>query len=224
MVKLSILHDIDFSYLLCECFSWYTRSEITIIRSGRYRQSICLGRSFSVRLPPFIASFAILNRISGTDSLLMSTLHHLWDTHKLTYWGRVTYIWVGNLTIIGSNNGLSPDRRQASIWPNARILLIAPLGTNFSEILNGIQTFSVKKMHLKMSSAKWRPFCLGLNVLRLNESVFIEQATEHSFGVAELHFVIAKARDISVSVSCISTIIANLRQIVLVSTTGALAW
>ena len=49
---------------------------------------------------------------------------------------------------------------------NAGILLIVPLGTNFSEILIGIQTFSIKKMHLKMSSAKWRPFCLGLNVLR----------------------------------------------------------
>ena len=47
------------------------------------------------------------------------------------------------------------------------MLLIGPLGTNFSEILIGIQTFSFKKTHLKMSSAKWRPFCLGLNVLKL---------------------------------------------------------
>ena len=38
------------------------------------------------------------------------------------------------------------------------------LGTNFSEILIEIDTFSVRKMHLKMSSGKWRPFCLGLNV------------------------------------------------------------
>ena len=28
-----------------------------------------------------------------------------------------------------------------------------------------IHTFSLKKIHLKMSSGKWRPFCLGLNVL-----------------------------------------------------------
>ena len=85
---------------------------------------------------------------------------------RLTHWGWVTHICVGKPTIIGSDNGLSPDRRQAIIWTNAGILLIAPLGTNFSEILNGIQTFSFKKMHLKMSSAKWRPFCLGLNVLK----------------------------------------------------------
>ena len=77
---------------------------------------------------------------------------------NLTHWGRVTHIYVGNLIIIGSDNGLSPGRRQAIIWTNAGILLIGPLGTNFSEILIGIQTFSFKKMLLKMSSAKWRPF------------------------------------------------------------------
>ena len=77
------------------------------------------------------------------------------------------HICVGNLTIIGWDNGLSPARRQAIIWTNAGILLIGPLGTNFSEILIGIQTFSFTKMHLKMSSAKWRPFCLGLNVLKM---------------------------------------------------------
>ena len=84
---------------------------------------------------------------------------------RLTHWGRVTHICVGNLTIIGSDNGLSPGRRQAIIWTNAGILLIKPLGTNFSEILIEINTFSFKKIHLKMSSGKWQPFCLGLNVL-----------------------------------------------------------
>ena len=85
--------------------------------------------------------------------------------YPLTHWGRVTHICVGKLTIIGSENGLSPGRRQAIIWSNAGILLIEPLGTNFSEILVGIQIFSLKKMRLKMSSAKWCPFCLGPNVL-----------------------------------------------------------
>ena len=53
----------------------------------------------------------------------------------LTHWGRETHICVNNLTIIGSYNGLSCGRRQAIIWTNAGILLIGPLGTNFSEIL-----------------------------------------------------------------------------------------
>ena len=65
---------------------------------------------------------------------------------RLTHWGRVTHICVGNLTIIGSDNGLSPSQRQAVIWINARILLIGPLGKKFSEILIGIQTFSLKKI------------------------------------------------------------------------------
>ena len=78
----------------------------------------------------------------------------------------MTHICVSKLTIIGSDNGLSPDRRQAIIWTNAGILLIGPLGANFSEISIEIQTFSFKKMRLKVSSAKRRPFCLGLNMLK----------------------------------------------------------
>ena len=67
----------------------------------------------------------------------------------LTHWGRVTHICIGNLTIIGSDNGLSPGRRQAITWINVGILLIGPLGTNFSEMLIEIHTFSFKKMQLK---------------------------------------------------------------------------
>ena len=81
------------------------------------------------------------------------------------HWGRVTHICVGNLTNIDSDNGLSPGRRQAIIWTNAGLLLIGPLGTNFNEILIEILTFSFKEMRLKVSSAKWWPFCLGLSEL-----------------------------------------------------------
>ena len=77
----------------------------------------------------------------------------------------MTHICDSKLTTIGSDNGLSPGQRQAIIWNNAGILLIEPLGTNFSEIYIEILTFSFNKMRLKVSSAKWRPFCLGLNVL-----------------------------------------------------------
>ena len=75
------------------------------------------------------------------------------------------HICVSKLTIIGSDKGLSPGRCQAIIWSNAGILLIETLGTNYREILSEIHTFSFKKIHLKMSSAKWRSFCQGLNVL-----------------------------------------------------------
>ena len=74
-------------------------------------------------------------------------------------------VCVSKLTIIGPDNGLSPGRHQAIIWTNAGILLIPTLGTNFSEILIEINTFSLKKMHLEISSGKRRPSCLGPNVL-----------------------------------------------------------
>ena len=80
------------------------------------------------------------------------------------------------ITIIGSDNGLSPGRRQAIIWTNDGILLIGPLGTNFSEIVIEILQFSFKKMHFKVSSAKGRPFCPGLNVLNKCYLPFLSQA------------------------------------------------
>ena len=76
----------------------------------------------------------------------------------------MTHIYFSKLTIIGSDDGLSPGRRQAIIWTNAGIWLIRTLGTKVSEILREFHTFSFKKMHLKVSSAKWRLFRLGLNV------------------------------------------------------------
>ena len=85
----------------------------------------------------------------------------------------MTHICVGKLTIVGSDNGLSPGRRQAIIWINAGILLIWPLGKNLSEIYIEIFTFSLKKMRLKVSSAKWRQFCLGLNVLICPQAVLV---------------------------------------------------
>ena len=93
---------------------------------------------------------------------------------SLTHWGRVTHKCVSKLTIIGSDNGLSPGRRQAIIWTNAGLLSIGPLGTNFSEILIEIYKFSFKKIHLKVSSGNSRPSCLGLNVLIRQINICIE--------------------------------------------------
>ena len=92
-------------------------------------------------------------------------MSNAWDKWLLTLWGRVTHICVSKLTIIGSDNGLSPGRRQAIIWTNIGILLTEPLGTNLSETLIQIHIFSLNKMHLQMLSAHWRPFCPGLDAL-----------------------------------------------------------
>ena len=83
----------------------------------------------------------------------------------LTHWGRMTHICVSKQSIIGSDNGLSPGRRQAIIWTNAWILLSGTLGTNFSEILIAIRIFSFTKIGLKVSSAKWQPFQSLRNLL-----------------------------------------------------------
>ena len=76
------------------------------------------------------------------------------------------HICVSTLAIIDSNICLLPIRSHAIIWTNDGILLIGSLGTNPSEMLFGIQTFTFKKIKRKMLSAKWRPFCLRLNMLK----------------------------------------------------------
>ena len=96
--------------------------------------------------------------------------------NSLTHWGRVLHICVSKLTIIASDNGLWPGRRQAIIWNNDGILLIWPLGTNFSEILIEIHSFSFRKRHLEMSSGKWRPFCFGPNALTLRDGSDLKSA------------------------------------------------
>ena len=83
----------------------------------------------------------------------------------LTHWD--SSIYVSSVTIISSDNGLLPGRHQTIIWTSAGVLLIGPLGTNFSEIVVATHTFSFRKMHLKMLSGKWRPFsrphCVNTN-------------------------------------------------------------
>ena len=87
------------------------------------------------------------------------------QTGDLTHWGRVTHICVSNLTIIVSDNGLSPGRHQ-SHYPNQCCFIVNwNLRKKFQWIIIEIKTFSVKNMQLKMSSGKWRPFCSIFHVL-----------------------------------------------------------
>ena len=100
----------------------------------------------------FVFIFVILFDLVILQALLMCVIY-------LTHWGRVTH------TCIGSDNDLSPRRRQAIIWTNAEILFTGPFGTNFSEIWIEILIFSSKNA-LKMSY-KWRIFWHGLNVFTI---------------------------------------------------------
>ena len=91
----------------------------------------------------------------------------------LTHCGRVTHIWLIEITSIGFDNGLSPCRCQAIIWTNGGILSIWPSGTNCSNMFIEIHISSFKNVHLKMSSAQCRPFCLCPNVFRYWSIAFI---------------------------------------------------
>ena len=64
---------------------------------------------------------------------------------RLTHWGRVTHICVSILTIIGSDNGLSPGRRQAIIWTNAKILLYWTLRNKLQWNLNQNSNIFIKE-------------------------------------------------------------------------------
>ena len=82
--------------------------------------------------------------------------------NELTHQGWMTHIQYASV----NKAGFSSD--SGSLW-------IETQETNFSEISKCYNfhsrkslTHSLKKMHLKMSFAKWQPFCLCLNVLTSN--------------------------------------------------------
>ena len=97
-----------------------------------------------------------------------------WCVSTLINWCRVTHICVGNLNIIGSDNGFSPGRRQTIIWTDTGILLIGPSGADFNEI-------SIKKSYIfihenlfenvvrKMAAILFWPPCV--NTLRPSDAI-----------------------------------------------------
>ena len=94
--------------------------------------------------------------------------------YGLTQWGRVTHICVSKLTIIGSDNGFvawpAPSRYLNQRWNIVNRNPWNKFQWNFN------QNSYILIKNLKMSSAKWRPFCLGLNVLKPISSPFRHEA------------------------------------------------
>ena len=128
--------------------------------------------------PPYIVTCILFLVVSCSCLVpLLSYCPVCWQSPvynvPLTHLGRVMHICVTKLTIIGFDNGLSPGRCQANIWTNDGKLLIGPWGT-----------FEVTKMHLKVSFAKWRPFCVSLsrmNCIFQHSSVVLQGDKLHSF-------------------------------------------
>ena len=61
---------------------------------------------------------------------------------------------------------MRPGRRQVILWTNARIYLIGPLGTHFSEMLIDFFIF-IQENAFENVDWKMVAFCLGLNVLNV---------------------------------------------------------
>ena len=84
----------------------------------------------------------------------------------LTHWGWVMHICISRLTITGSDNGLSPGRRQAIIWTNPGILLIGPLENKLLWKFNlssniFIHENAIESVVCEMAAISSRPQCVN---------------------------------------------------------------
>ena len=102
-----------------DCYSWIMLKTVKLVKSN-WNITLSLKTGYVSRLKNSCINLVAQNA-------------------TLTHWGRVTHICIRKLTLIGPDNGLSPIQRQATIWTNAGILIIGPLGTNFCEIWVKIQ-------------------------------------------------------------------------------------
>ena len=83
-----------------------------------------------------------------------------------THWGWVMHVCVSKLNINGSDNGLAPTMWQTihylnQWWNVVNWTLRNKLQWNFK----WNPYIFIQEMYLNVSSAKWRPLCLCLNVL-----------------------------------------------------------
>ena len=114
---------------------------------------------------PYLHGWIARVNMCCTSMAIWTIYMYLWPWSHLTHWGRVTHICVGNLTIIGSDNGLSLGRRQTIILTNAGILSIGPLRNklqwNFNRNSNiFIPENAHEKVVCEMASILSRPQCV----------------------------------------------------------------
>ena len=130
----------------------------------------------------------VLNRrqaiIWSNDDLVYRGIYALLDLNVLTHWGQAMHICISKIIIIGSDNGLSPGRRQAIIWTDAWMLLIGPLGTNFNEIDSKFIYFHSRKSisicRLKNGGHFVSASMCSIGVM--NEGAFARLRIDMSFG------------------------------------------
>ena len=83
----------------------------------------------------------------------------------------MTHIYLGNMIINFSDNGLSPSRRQAIIWTSAGILLFEHLETNFRGI-DFIRENAFGNVAWKMATILFRPQCVK-GMIKLSYNYFV---------------------------------------------------
>ena len=105
--------------------------------------------------------------------------HHVFLNLLLlfSHWGRVTHICARKLTIIGSDNGLSLDCRQAISRTNAGMLLIGNLRTNSSEILSEIHAFPLTMKMTMTMKTNLLPKLYKENPFKMQYMAFISKQT-----------------------------------------------
>ena len=109
----------------------------------------CFRKSFSNNIPStYVVHLLNVMNVVPVFDVLYFVFVLLLQCHvviTLNKWRRATHIYVGNLTIIVSANGLSPGRRRTIIWAYPGILLFGHLGTNLSGIFNRISYISIQE-------------------------------------------------------------------------------
>ena len=102
-------------------------------------------------------------KIFGTEWGLTTIKIHSF-IHVVLYWGWMTHVCVNKLTIIGSDIGLSPSRRQNIIWTDD--IVIRNLGPNFSEFLSKIHSTFIhenafENVACELAASLSRPQCVN---------------------------------------------------------------
>ena len=153
---------------------WYRQWPVICTDLNHYLRHSWLGWNLNKDISVFIKYKYRLQNENHLVSTAMCYVNFSAPSHRsLIQFCRI-YASMNRIST-GSDNGLSPIRRHAFIWTNAGLLLITPLGTNFSEISIKIQNFSFTKLHLKMSFAKWRPFCPGGDELIISRITYVNR-------------------------------------------------
>ena len=124
--------------------SWLQRWKICFPLHWKSSVIKMSSRSFFFSSPAALEN-VIMITYGATSDDKVSTVPSL--SFHLTHWCWRTHMFVSKLTIIGSDNGLSPRKRQPIIWTNAGILLIGRLAANFNEIVIEIHALSFTKIH-----------------------------------------------------------------------------